>query len=100
MERKEGPSHREFVALNDATQRVLDSVTGKEILDGILLEDLTLTGAVENVIPHKLGRKYRGFHPVRNSSGATFDENYNSTDREVNLRVTPSADCKASIWVF
>lgn len=97
---KDSPSKREFVELGARLLRTLGRLLKVSWLDGVLLENVALTNAVEAAVPHGLGRVYRGFWAVRNSSGATLNETYSSTDRQTFVRITPSADATVSLVVF
>jgi hypothetical protein len=96
----DAPSVREFVDLNNEISRTLKPVTDCPWVDGILHENISASSGVEYALPHGLNRTYRGFFAVRNSSGATLDENYNSADRDQFVRFTPSANCTLSVVVF
>ncbi len=98
----DAPSVREFVALCSTLSRVLKPLTDCPLVDGQLITGVALTGAVATDVPHKLDRLYRGFIAVRNSTGATLDEQYSATDerrlRMINL--TASTTCTVDLWVF
>lgn len=96
----QAPTSREFVASQSKVQETLNSIMGREILDGRLIENLNVTALAVVDVEHGLGREYRGFIAVRNSSGMTLDESYTSTDRHNTLRFIPSATGTLSLWIF
>jgi hypothetical protein len=94
------PDRREFVELGQRIERALARISSCPLIDGRLIAGVVLTAATTSKIEHGLGRTYVGFIPVRNSSGATLDENYTTTDRDQFITLAPSADATVDLWVF
>ena len=68
------------------------------LLDGALVEDVKLEVG-NNIVNHKLGRKYKGYIIVKQNVVANFykvDNNF--TDKHIVLN--SSAQVTVSIWVF
>lgn len=85
----------------DAVGLVLQSVVTRPILDGVMIEEISLVGTVPQAIDHKLGRKVRGWIVVRKSATADIwdlqDTNVTPTR---SLILEASADVTISVWVF
>lgn len=69
------------------------------LLNGVLVEDVTVTGAVEFKVAHKLGIKPTGYIVVKNSNPwwgvfVSSDENY------LTLQTPLSGNQIYSFWVF
>jgi hypothetical protein len=82
--------------VQDSIEPTIRDIVGKSILDGLLLEDISLSSG-SNIISHRLGRVPRGWIVVRKSSTATI---YDNSIDEYYLNLTASAVCRVSLWVF
>ena len=70
------------------------------ILDGILIEDIVFSGAVTVIVPHKLGRKPRGYILTDVTGGlAIIARNAGAWDDKF-LSLASSRACIIAIWVF
>lgn len=78
--------------------RLLDILADNPLLQGRLIEDVTLSTSPV-LVAHKLGRAYRGWFLVDNNANTTV---YNSvTDLEESfLELVASGSCTVSLWVF
>ncbi len=87
--------------LQDNTRAVLDTVTNKEILDGILLKGLPLVSGSTNEVNHKLGRQPQGWIIVRKRAQAdVWDLQDLNTNPSATLSLACSSDVTIDIWVF
>ncbi len=88
----------------DIVQRNIKEFSGQleknEVLDGILIEDISLSSASTNTINHKLGRKLRGWTITRIQANANVWESATQTLPASNLELEVSANCTVSIYVF
>lgn len=81
------------------TERAFEPLLRTPILDGVLLENVALATGV-NRIPHKLGRKHRGWWitdavaavTIYRSSGAALPDQF--------LTLVASGPATVSVWVF
>ena len=70
------------------------------LLDGVLIEGVEFTGAVTVNIPHRLGRKPRGWI-ITDLTGGLVDVARNVGDFDDKfLSLAASAACVVSVWVF
>lgn len=87
--------------LQDASDAIFKVITVKEILDGILLEDISLLSANPNVINHKLGRKLRGYIIVRQDTNTNiWDSQTSNTTPSLTLVLNCGSNVTISLWVF
>lgn len=87
--------------LNENLQSMLEPVLKKEILDGILLKNITLTTGVLNHVSHKLQRPVIGYFVVRaDASSNVWDSEDDNLNRDVFLDLRCSANVTVSLWVF
>lgn len=71
------------------------------IIDGVELKNVKLTTGIDNVIAHKLGRKYVGYWVIDKNGFAdicTSTEQNNLADRVLLLNC--SANVTVNLWVF
>lgn len=78
---------------------VVDVLSQIPILDGVLLEQITLTTGAANQVEHRLGREYRGFLVVSSSADSTF-WNVDTTFRKRFIDIRCSANTTVNLWVF
>jgi len=75
----------------------LSEVIEVPILSGVLVEEIAVTTTAKKV-PHKLGRRARGWIVVRNNANSVVYDN-SAPDGEF-LDLVASAAATISIWVF
>jgi hypothetical protein len=85
----------ELRQVQDNVARCFDDITGKEILNGQLLEGIQLTAGL-NYIDHKLGRQVRGYRIVRLSANVSAP----MWDVDNKIIINAAAPVAVSIWVF
>ena len=85
----------------DNVEVSLNAVLNKEILDGILIQNVSILTGVTNVINHKLDRIPLGYLIIRKRADSRIwdlqDANNNKTKT---LSLVCSADVTIDIWVF
>ena len=70
------------------------------LLDGILIEGIEFSGAVTVLVPHKLGRKPRGYILTDVTGGLVgIARNAGAWDAQF-LSLASSGLCTIAIWVF
>lgn len=82
-----------------AIRLLLDRINGigdVAILSGEQLKDVSLTTS-EKSIPHKLGRKPKGYFVTSNDTNTTVK---NGTHTNKYLKLTAGAACTVDIWVY
>lgn len=85
----------------DDLRRIIDQFVRLEILDGVLIQDQTITTGSTNFITHTLGRAYRGWIVTNLDTACTIHLDETSTAaRSLFLPLVASATCEADIWVF
>ena len=91
----------EVIDLQDACAVVFKDITSRDILDGRLIENVSIVSGVEMVLSHKLGRAIRGWTLTRLSAGAiVWDSQADNPTPKATLVLNASADVTVSLWVF
>lgn len=90
---------RDVVATNDAIRAQAEKFLFS-IVDGILLEDVVLTGGASTAVDHKLGRAYQGFIRVRSTVAADYPADVVRTDTDIRLTLDVTNTQTVSLWVF
>ena len=86
--------------VQDSIEKKFDELDKLAILDGKLLENLSLSTATLD-IPHKLGRKYRGYFIADLTADVRVYRDTTSTkDPAVILPLKASGTATAKVWVF
>lgn len=86
--------------LQDATERTVNSIAGRRIVDGVLIEDIELSSG-DNTIEHKLGRILRGYIVVRRSAACDVYDKQDTNDLDdKTLILNSSAAATVALWVF
>jgi hypothetical protein len=67
------------------------------ILDGVLLEDVTLD-TTQRSFEHGLARKPRGYIVLRRTTGAVVFDDVEPTDRHIFFKASVTTTC--TLWVF
>lgn len=92
------------LALSQVLQRIrliIEEITEKDILDGILLQAQELVTGSQNVIAHKLGRDIRGYIITQRSADCRiWDDQLTNTEKAKYLKLQTSANVTVNIWVF
>lgn len=83
--------------IQDRIKIVLRAIISKPILDGQIIDSITLPAGVATNVAHKLGRKPKGWIPVQGVS-TTITEN-SKDDKFLNLTAGATVT-NTSIWVF
>lgn len=95
-----GPSKREFLLGGNRTRDTIAQLL-RPVVDGLLLEGVVLTGGVDAVVNHGLGRTLRGWLIVRNTaSGSVFDKQAANLTPETTLVLSTATTKTISLWVF
>jgi ATP-dependent protease ClpP protease subunit len=91
----------ELSSVQDNVIRSVAPILQKVIIDGQILEDISIaTGAVRN-ISHGLGRPITGYFIMkRNANAQIWDSEATNTQKDIYLKLNSSANCIVSIWVF
>ncbi len=85
-------------------EKMLAPLARTVILDGLLLENVTVRSTGINSIEHKLGRKVRGYILVSTSTPTSLYDYLNNTtydsQKDLYLLLSSTADCVVNLWVF
>ncbi len=91
----------EFTRAQDDAAQAHRALASKPILDGVLLEDVVVTTAVTNHVPHQLGRPLIGWIVVRQrSTGMVWDTQDVNDNPAATLFLNSSATVTVDLWVF
>ena len=88
-------------ALQDNVAHYLVQLDSLPELDSHFIQDIRLTSAVDNIVPHELNRRIQGWYVVRQNANAVVYESSTVNDNPtayVILRA--SATCTVSIIFF
>lgn len=86
--------------IQDNVSNILDPYSSKEILQGQLLQNVSLSSGTNN-IPHKLERALIGWFIVRQrAAGTVYDTQDTNSVPNLFLRLIASADMSVDIYVF
>ena len=92
------PSIREMQYRLEETLR---PVTSSSIVNGRLIEDVSLASGTTSKIAHKLGRSIIGWIVVgKNAAQHVYDENSGKSDLSTYLHLTASGTVTVNVWVF
>lgn len=80
----------------DNVQTALNPLLQLPIVDGVLLEDISLTSGVDNAVPHKLLRKPRMWLLADQRNNATV---WRVDWDETNIILTCDSACHIKLWV-
>ena len=84
--------------VQDSIRQSLDDLISKQLIDGILLENVSLTSGQDNIINHKLSRKLRMWLVVRkNANSDVWEVSSVVSTKQISLRC--SANVTISLWV-
>lgn len=87
--------------LQENVEQALNPIVDKQILDGILIKDISLISGQDNNINHLLGRELLGWTIVRQKANSIiWDSQDSSISKSRTLTLNCSADVTISIWVF
>lgn len=72
----------------------------KEIIDGQLIDSITLIAGGTVKVPHKLERAYNGWFIVKIDGFAQVFDNNSNTETEKFIYISSDAAVHINIWVF
>lgn len=87
--------------VQDRISDVFDDISSAEIINGVLLKSVSLVTGQENLVQHKLGRKFRGYLVIAKSDNSVIWDNnstVNMPSKYVDLRC--SANVVVDLWIF
>jgi hypothetical protein len=100
------PSFRKTRVLNadvknfqDAVAQIFNQILKKQIIDGVILEDLTITSGTPLSIDHGLNTLIRGWIVIRKNASSNIYESASDTPTKT-LILNASSNVTISLWVF
>ena len=82
-------------------EEALRPVTGSSIVDGRLIEDISLASGTTTKIAHKMGRSIIGWIVVgKNAAQHIYDQNSGKSDLDTYLYLTAGGTVTVNVWVF
>ena len=69
------------------------------LLDGTYLENINV-GTSETLVPHKLGRAFRGYFVCSNNTLCIVANSNGASDKTLFIGLLASVACTINIWVF
>jgi hypothetical protein len=103
-----GVNDKDLSRIQDNIARAVDVIGAKPILDGVLIEGVVLTSGSAALVPHSLGRPYRGWIVVKkrpttappSTSIYIWDIDLADNLKTSLLSMWTSVNCTVSLWVF
>lgn len=86
--------------VQDRLQATTDALVKVPLVDGVLLEGVTLTAGAFTPVAHGLGRLWRGFLVVARTANAQIWNQTPDADAQTFLYLQPSATVTVNLWVF
>lgn len=88
-------------AVQTNIQEYVEPLTDNPILDGVLIQNITLTAGTSTPVKHKLGRKPLGWVVVRKRAESTvWDTQDNNELPTLTLELDCSANVTVDLWIF
>ena len=82
-------------------EETLRPVTSSSVIDGNLIEDISLASGTTSKIAHKLGRKLIGWIIVgKDAAQHVYVVNSGKTDLDTYIHLTAGGTVTVNIWVF
>lgn len=95
------PKQPELAQIQNNIEEALNPVINSNIVDGVLIKDLSLTALKANLILHKLGRDPLGWIVVRKRADSRiWDVQDSNTQSDRTIAITCSHDVTIDLWVF
>lgn len=85
----------ELNRVQDNVEITFNQILGKQILDGILIKNITLTSGVDNIVNHGLARQPEFVIIGAPSAEATV---WNTLSNNKYIVLRSSANCTVSVW--
>ena len=87
--------------IQDNAKKAIDQLQGKDIIDGLLLKNISLVSGTDKIIQHGLGRQWLGWIPVRKSATCDiFESSTINSALQSTIILRASANVTISLWVF
>lgn len=87
--------------LQDNISAALQPLVKNPLLDGLLIDDITLTSGSTTVVNHGLGRKVRGYIVVKSNANVTvYIVEANQVAPEAQLVLSTTVTATISLYVF
>ena len=90
---------QDLIDLQEDLFNVLAPLTKNPLLDGVLLEDISIS-TTATAFPHKLGRKWRGAILTKLSANVTVWYPTALQDETKFITIDASGSATASFWIF
>lgn len=82
-------------------EQSFQAVTRNPLIDGVLIENVSLVSASTNIIEHKLSREVIGYIIVSKSSDSNvWDDLKAQTKKKLFLNLETDVDTTVSLWIF
>lgn len=95
-----GTDNLELARFQEYVATSVDAIALVPILDGNLLTNVALTSGL-NDVPHKLGRKLRGWIAVRKRANVDiWDAQDSNSKQDLTLSLQASSAVTVDLWVF
>jgi hypothetical protein len=93
-------NNKDIEQVQDAIQKKFGELDGVDVLNGRLLEDVSLSTATAD-IPHGLGRRYKGYFIADLTADVrVYRDTASTKDPLVILPLKASGTATAKVWVF
>lgn len=79
---------------------VVDPIVKINILDGVLVQNISLDSSKDNVIDPKLGREVQGWIVTRKRSAADIYDKQDTSSSTKTLTLSTSSNVEIDLWIF
>lgn len=99
--KKIGGGSTELQKFQQNVENAINPIIRKEIIDGVLLKNVTLEAQIATAIKHSLGRPVLGWHVARKRADARiWDIQDFNPNPSTTLMLTASHEVEIDIWIY
>lgn len=96
---------KDITNLVDSAGEVLDTISAKALLDGVLIKDVSITVGTQKSVNHTLGRELQGWFITRQTADCNFWDSQDSNTVPTRTLLIESAHASTTtvtidLWVF
>ena len=87
--------------VQDNIEKQYNQVVDKEVLDGHILQNVTLVPNKVNLVQHKLGRQIEGWIVIRKRADARiWDVQDCNVNKQISIALIVTSEVEVDLWVF
>lgn len=86
--------------VQDACSLVFRDIVRREVIDGILIKEVSLLASKTNLVSHGLNREPQGYIVVKRDADCRIWDTGESVTPKKTIGLKTSADVTVNLWVF